>query len=71
MCLQHMAAELHAVHHLGPREFPGVALGQPVVRYLHLAAVHNGLAEHAVVIPNAVAITRDIEGGHSIQKAGR
>ena len=68
---QHLATELHPVHHLGPGKFPGVALGQPIVGHFHLATVHNGLAEHAVVIPYAVAITGDIEGGHRIQKAGR
>ena len=67
----HMTAELDAVVHLRPGKLPGVGGVEPVVGHLHLAAVHNGLPEHAVVVADAVAITRDAERGHRIQKTGR
>ena len=64
-----MAAELHAVVHLGARKLPRVAVGEPVVRHLDLAAVHDRLLEHAVVVANAVAKAGNIQRGHGIQKA--
>ena len=67
----HMATELHPVHHLGAGKLPRVALGQPVVGNLDLPTVHNGLAEHAVVVADAVAKARNIERGHGVQKTGR
>ena len=67
----HMTAELHPVHHLGPRKFPWVALRQPIVGNLDLPTVHNGLAEHAVVVADAVTKARNIERGHGVQKTGR
>ena len=67
----HMTAELHPVHHLGPGKFPWVALRQPVVGNLDLPTVHNGLAEHAVVVADAVTKARNIERGHGVQKTGR
>ena len=67
----HMAAELHPVHHLGAGKFPWVALGQPVIGNFDLPTVHNGLAEHAVVVADAVAKAWNIERGHGVQKTGR
>ena len=66
-----MATKLHAVGHFGPLELPRVAVGQPVVGYLDLFAVHDGLAEHAVFIANAVAKTRHTQRGHRVEKTRR
>jgi hypothetical protein len=54
-----------------PFQFPGVALAQPVIRLLRLAAVLDALAEHAVFVADAVAHHRQLEGGAAIQEAGR
>ena len=66
----HMAAELDAVSDLGPGKFPGVGGVEPVVGRLYLAAVHDGLTEHAIVVTDTVAVTRDAERGHRVQKTG-
>ena len=64
----HMAAEAHAVGHLGPLELPGVAMREPVVGHLHLLAAHDGLAEHAVFIPDAVAEAGHAQRGHGVEE---
>jgi hypothetical protein len=68
--LDHAAVELDLVEHLGPREFPGVAVAQPVVRVLDLLAVLDALVEHAVFVADAVAVAGDAHGRHRIEEAG-
>ena len=41
--LHHAAVELHRIEHFRPRELPGIAVAQPVVRMLDLAAVLDAL----------------------------
>ena len=67
----HVTAELHPVHHFGAGKFPWVALRQPIVGNLDLPSVHNGLAEHAVVVADTVTKARDIQRSHGVQKTGR
>ena len=68
--VDHVAAKLDAVIDLGPGKLPGVVGVEPVVGRLHLAAVNNGLTEHAIVVADAVAVTRDTKRGHRVQKTG-
>jgi hypothetical protein len=67
----HAAAEAHAVVHLGPLELPGVAAREPVVGRFDLLAVDDALAEHAVLVADAVAHARHAERGHRIEETGR
>ena len=67
----HAAAELDDLRVLGTREFPRIAVLEPVVRLLHLLSVHDALAEDAVVVPKAVAHAGEVEGGHRVEKARR
>ena len=55
---------------LGPREFPGVAELQPVIGALDLPAILDLLFEDAVLVANAVADGRDLQGCQRIQKTG-
>jgi len=66
----HAAVELHLVEHFRPREFPGVAVAQPVVGVLDLLAVLDALVEHAVFVADAVAVAGDAHGRHRIEEAG-
>jgi hypothetical protein len=66
----HAAVKLDLVEHLGPREFPGVAVAQPVVRVFDLLAVLDALVEHAVLVADAVAVAGDAHGRHRIEEAG-
>ncbi len=66
----HAPVKVHRVEHLRARELPGVAIAQPVVRLLHLAATLDALAEHAVLVADAVAHARQSEGGHGVEEAG-
>ena len=65
----HVAAKLH--HHGGLvlASLPGEAVLQPVVRQLHLAAALNALAEEAVAVAHAVAVTGNAHLGHGIHEA--
>ncbi len=66
-----LAAEAHRVAQLGPHEFPRVAVHQPVVRLLDLAAVGDALLEHAVLVADAVAHAGQADGGDGIHEARR
>ena len=61
-----LAAE---AHEHGVLRLPRVALVEPVVRDLHLAAVDDLLLEQAVVVAHAVAKSQDTLGGHGVQEA--
>ena len=56
------AAKADLVRGVRPRHFPGIAEGQPVLRILVLPAILDHLAEHAVVVADAVAV----RGMHSV-----
>ena len=64
------AAEVHDLAQLGALDLPRVAAQQPVLRLLHLAAAFDALAEGAVLVAQAVADHRQLEGGAGIEKAG-
>jgi hypothetical protein len=65
-----MAAEADLELRLGPLELPDVALGQPVLGRLHLAAVLEALPEQAVLVADAVAVGRHAERGEAFHEAG-
>ena len=67
----HAAAEVHLHGVLGMGDLPDVALGQPVVRHLHLIAVHQLLAEQAVLIADGAAHGGQLQRGQAVQEAGR
>ena len=60
--------DLHRV--LGVGDLPDVAAGQPVVRHLHLVAVHQLLAEQAVLVADGAAHGGQLQRGQGIQEAG-
>ena len=66
----HAAAELDGLRVLGTRELPRVAVLEPVVRLLDLLAVHDALAEDAVVVAEAIAHAGEVERGHRVEEAG-
>ena len=55
---------------LGMGDLPDVAGGQPVVRHLHLIAVHQLLAEQAELIADGAAHGGQLQRGQGIQEAG-
>ena len=58
------------LHGLGrPRHLPGVGMEQPVVRLLDLEPVAELLPEHPVLVPQAVADRRDLQGRQRVEKA--
>src|SRR5512143_4224037 len=67
--LHHAAAELYREEHLGPWEFPGVAVPEPVVGVLDLMPVLDPLGEHAVFVPDAVPVAGQAQRRHRIEKA--
>ena len=46
--------EMHVVLHFHSLDLEGVSVLKPVVRDLHLVAVHDFLLEDTVVVPDAV-----------------
>ncbi len=52
-------------------DLPGVRAAEPVVRLFLLPAVTDGLAEHAVFVPQPVAHCRELHRGHRVEEAGR
>ncbi len=65
------AAELDALGVLRAFQLPGIAVAQPVIRLLHLVAVLDQLAEHAVLVAQAVALDRQLQGGAAVEETGR
>ena len=68
--LFHVTAEVHLAGVLHHGHFPGIAVGQPAVRQLHLLAVHNLLAEQAVFVADGAAHGRQVQAGQAVQEAG-
>ena len=66
-----MAAKVDLLGVLRAGDKPGGAQLQPVVRQLHLLAVHDLLLENAQLIADGVARSRDLQGGGGLQIAGR
>ena len=64
-------AKSHLDGLVGPRHFPGVGPGQPVIRLLVLPAVAQRLLEDAVLVAQARAHSRDAERRHRVEEAGR
>src|SRR5215467_4869456 len=64
------AKELHAEAVTGPRNLPGITVAEPAVRNLYLHTVHDPLMEDAVVLAEAVAVTRVPERGEGVDEAG-
>jgi len=71
----HLVAHLHqppAVAHgvadFRAHELPRIAVDQPVVGFFHLAAAHDALGKHAVVVPDAIAHAGNAQRGHRVQK---
>ena len=50
-------------------DLPGIAVGEPLVGCLHLAAVDDLLLKQAIAVAHAVAVTGDALGCHGIQEA--
>ena len=68
--LFYMAAKLNLAGVLGSGNFPYVAVGKPVVRQLHLLAVHHLLAEQAVLVTDGCAHGRQAFTGETVHEAG-
>jgi len=52
-------------------QFPRIAAAQPLVGLLHLLAVLYLLAEHAVLVTDAVTGDRQLQGGATVEETGR
>src|SRR4029434_3246790 len=52
-------------------DLPGIGPPQPVIGLLLLPAVPDGLPEDSVLVPEAVAHGRQLQGGHRVYEAGR
>ena len=64
------AAKVDLLRLLGPRQQPRAADVLPIVRQLHLLALHDLLLEYAQLVADGVARGRDIQCGHTVQIAG-
>ncbi|OQA24790.1 MAG: hypothetical protein BWY59_02034 [Verrucomicrobia bacterium ADurb.Bin345] len=53
----------------GALDFPGVAMAQPVVRFLHLVSVADLLAEDAVIVSHAIAVAGQFHRRQRIEVA--
>ncbi len=67
---QDAAAEADRIDHVGPLEFPGVAVAQPVFRLFDLLAVLDALVEQAELVADAVAVAGITVGGQGIEETG-
>jgi hypothetical protein len=67
----HGPVELHLVDDVQAGHLPRVPKGQPVVRELHLVAVHDLLLEDAVVVAEPVAPRRVVQRRQRVHEAGR
>ena len=67
----HVPVEFHGVADVEPLDLPGVAEVEPVVGLLVLEPVDDRLAEHAVLVADAVAPGGEVERGHGVEEAGR
>ena len=63
--------ELHFHGFVGPRHFPRIGPGEPVVGLFGLPAVADALPENAVVVAQAIAHAGNAEGRHRIEKTRR
>src|SRR5262252_2763751 len=63
------AAEANLVADLRSRQFPRIAVAQPVVGFLDLLAIVNALGKDAEVIVQAIAEARHAQRGKRIEKA--
>ena len=63
--------ELHLDGFVGPRHFPRVGPGEPVVGLFVLPAVADGLPENAVFVAQAVAHAGNAERRHRIEETRR
>ena len=66
----HMAAKGNLIGGFAAGKFPGIAVFQPVFRQFHLPAILDELAEQAVIIADAIAVSRDVEAGHAFHETG-
>ena len=65
-----MTGEIDGHRRLGVGELPRRAEPQPVVGLFNLAPVHEGLAEDAVLVANAVTDAGHRLGGQGVDEAG-
>ena len=66
----HIASEADLAGILRPLDLEGVAVLQPVIRLLHLKTVLDLLLEESVLVTDAAAVGRIVQGGQGIQEAG-
>src|SRR5215510_8112409 len=64
------SAEVNVVSDFRARELPRIAEGQPVFRIFLLPAVLDDLAEHPVIVTDAVAVGWDAEARHALHETG-
>ena len=69
--LDHLAAETDEIGTLAAIKFPRIAVRQPSFGQLDLPAIVDTLAEHAVHIADAIAVSRDVQTGEALHKARR
>ena len=64
-----ISAEVHFLRILGSSELERIAVLKPVIGHFYLIAVPDLLLEHAVLVADARAVCRVIQGSKRIQKA--
>ena len=64
------AAEADQMGGVRPRDLPWIAEGQPVLRIFLLPAIVDDLAEHPVIVADAVAVRGDAQCRHALHEAG-
>ena len=62
--------EPHWVHNVGSLDLPWVALLEPEIWDLDLAAIDDLLLEDTVVVSDSVAPSWQLKGGHRVEEAG-
>src|SRR5579862_4859153 len=65
-----IAAQTHLDRPLGPRNLPRIAEAQPLVRLLHLPAIHDLLLEDPELVANAVADARNLQRRQGVEETG-
>ena len=67
---QDAAAEADRVDHVGPLEFPGISIAEPIFRPFDLLAVLDALIEQPELVADPVAVAGISVGCQGIEEAG-
>src|SRR3981081_2190065 len=60
------SAEPNRISHFTPLEFPGIAVGEPIIGQLVLPAIGELLAKQPMFVADSVAMSRHAEARHTV-----